>query len=151
MWLFCVCCWRLEVYSPRGKAAVLLWEKHDLWVWECVRVLGASLFSVSIFSCQPLGFSKAWAQKHLRQFRCLSWRHNCHRLPCKSELIAFGFVIQLRDQRGFPRVGWSNKIWFICSVSSGRGALGWGVLSLYRAYSSELCPQVKHRLEGGWG
>lgn len=30
MWLFCVCSWRLEVCSPCGEAAVLLWGRDDL-------------------------------------------------------------------------------------------------------------------------
>jgi len=41
---------------------------------------------------------RSWASlrdglKHLRQLRCLRWKHNCHRLPCKSDIIALGLVI----------------------------------------------------------
>lgn len=55
-----------------------------------VGVLEKDAFLAIMFSI------RRWASprdgvKHLAQFKCLSWKHNCH-IPCKSDLIAFGII-----------------------------------------------------------
>lgn len=67
--------------APVTGAAVLLQGRDDVGVLEKDAFL-AILFSVRHWA-SPWG-----VLKHLAQFKCLSWKYNCH-VPFKSDLIAF--------------------------------------------------------------
>lgn len=75
------CCHEREMIYKYGSVS-------GCWGHVCFLAL---LFLVSSWASPRDGL------KHLRQLRCLSWKRNCHRPTCKSDVIAFGVVIQLRE------------------------------------------------------
>lgn len=116
--------------APAVGAAVLLQGRDDVGVLEKDAFL-AIVFSVRHWASPRDGV------KHLAQFKCLSWKHNCY-IPGKSDLIAFGIVTMLVSAETS-----THRLWLYISTDplladSGSFEAGSFILHLCSAHSMRV-------------